>query len=61
MEWLSSIQDITVRGVPLLVIGLCGFAGVLVDIDHLGHRGRRWHKWYWIGSSFVLCSAIACA
>jgi hypothetical protein len=59
MGWLSGLEDITVRGVPLLVIGLCGMAGVLVDLDHYGNRGRRWHKWYWVVCSVVLCSAIA--
>ena len=59
MAWLSYLESATVRGVPLLVIGLCGIAGVLVDLDHIGHRGRRWHKWYWVIGSFVLCGAIA--
>ena len=32
--WFKTLEDLSVCGVPLLVILLCGLAGVLVDLDH---------------------------
>jgi len=50
-----------------LVAGiLCGFCGVLVDIDHalsywLGWANERFlHPWLFLGSGIVLCCLIAC-
>ena len=34
LKRLRSIRDCKVIGVPLWVIFLCGFLGVLIDIDH---------------------------
>ena len=31
---LVSILCYKVRGVPLYIIGICGLAGVLIDLDH---------------------------
>ena len=33
--WLSYLKDLSVLGVPLWVILLCGILGVLIDADHL--------------------------
>jgi hypothetical protein len=33
--WIQHFIYSKVRGVPLWVIGVCGLAGVLVDLDHL--------------------------
>lgn len=33
--WIQRFINYKVRGVPLWVIGICGLAGVLVDLDHL--------------------------
>ena len=32
--WIQGILGVTVGGVPLWVILLCGLVGILVDLDH---------------------------
>jgi len=54
-----------VRGVPLWVIGTCGLAGILVDIDHpiaywiTGKTPRADHKTLAIISCLILCGVSA--
>lgn len=49
----------------LLVFGLCGLVGVLVDLDHLANktldytRDRKLHKYYLIVSCVVLSCCVS--
>ena len=65
--WIQNILGITVGGVPLWVILLCGLVGVLVDIDHfIAHYwltdldARFLHTPLLIISCAVLCCCGAC-
>ena len=64
--WTQNILGITVVGVPLWVILLCGLVGVLVDIDHfIAHYwlttldARFLHTPLLIVSCVVLCGCCA--
>ena len=63
---LVSIIHYKVRGVPLWVIGSCGLAGILVDIDHpitywiTGKATRADHIPLAVISGIVLCCVSAC-
>src|SRR5271157_3080258 len=63
---LDRIAHSKVRGVPLWVIGCCGLAGVLVDIDHpitywiTGKASRADHIPLAIISCLILCGVSAC-
>ena len=46
-----------VRGVPFWVIGICGVAGVLVDIDHLI---SYWNKGYFTQTGHIPLAIISC-
>ena len=58
---MGTKQDSSVRVSPLLIIGLSGLAGILVDIDHplaiwLGIADKRFlHPYLLIASLIVLC------
>ena len=60
-SWLQRFIRYNVRGVPFWVIGICGLAGVLVDIDHLfsdwitGYHSRAAHIPLAIISCIILC------
>jgi hypothetical protein len=62
---LVSVIHYKVRGVPLWVIGSCGLAGVLVDIDHpisywiTGKAPRAAHLPLAVISCIVLCCVSA--
>ena len=62
---LVSVLHSKVRGVPLWVIGACGLAGILVDIDHpitywiTGKASRADHKTLAIISCLILCGVSA--
>ena len=65
--WLQSLADLTIFSVPLWVILLCGFLGVLVDIDHLisyfwfpSLRRRFFHTPVLIIGFCIFCLASAC-
>ena len=65
--WAQNILGITVGGVPLWVILLCGLAGVLVDLDHfIAHYwittldARFLHTPLLIVSCVVFCGCCAC-
>ena len=55
-----------VRGVPLWIIGSCGLAGILVDIDHpitywiTGKVTRADHIPLAVISCLILCGVSAC-
>ena len=63
---LVSVLHYKVRGVPLWVIGSCGLAGVLIDIDHpiawwlTGKTTRADHIPLAIISCIILCVVSAC-
>ena len=63
---LDSIVRYKVRNVPLWVIGCCGLAGILVDIDHpitywlTGKATRADHIPLAIISCIILCGVSAC-
>jgi hypothetical protein len=63
---LDSIVHYKVRNVPLWVIGCCGLAGILVDIDHpitywlTGKATRADHIPLAIISCIILCCVSAC-
>ena len=59
--WLQNILNYSLFGIPLWVIGLCGFIGVLIDLDHLiayywlrGFDGRFLHTPLLITCSIIL-------
>ena len=67
--WLLKLDCIVhykVRGVPLWVIGCCGLAGILVDIDHpisywiTGKATRADHIPLAIISCIILCGVSPC-
>ena len=63
---LDSIVHYKMRNVPLWVIGCCGLAGILVDIDHpitywlAGKATRTDHIPLAIISCIILCGVSAC-
>ena len=63
---LDSVVHYKVRDVPLWVIGGCGLAGILVDIDHpitywfTGKATRADHIPLAIISCIILCGVSAC-
>ena len=63
---LDSVVHYKVRNMPLWVIGSCGLAGILVDIDHpitywlTGKATRADHIPLAIISCIILCSVSAC-
>jgi hypothetical protein len=63
---IQHLIHLGIRGVPLWIVGLCGLAGVLIDIDHLisywnrGHFSQVAHIPVAVVSFFVLCVACAC-
>jgi hypothetical protein len=63
-NWIQSVGNYQVLGVPLYVIIGCGILGVLVDTDHpigkrLGINERFTHIPMGIISLLVLCVSIA--
>ena len=63
---LVSVLHSKVRGVPLWVIGSCGLAGILIDIDHpisywiTGKATRADHIPVAVISCISLCVVSAC-
>lgn len=63
--WLQNLANTSLYGVPLLVVLLCGLAGVLLDLDHpVAHwfgirNGRFLHIPVLIGSGAVFLLVVA--
>lgn len=55
---IRNIINYKIRGVPLWVIGACGLAGVLVDIDHLIPSPIKEYPFQWLHVPLAIVSCL---